>query len=305
MLKIAYNLKEERIWVIMLNHSDYYYTISQVSHITGLTKETTRKWEQRHQLIQPTRLENGYRQYTQSDVLRLLQIQHYIRDGATIRSAMEKTNTLPAFQPQTTHYLFKLLEYGWNCDEAAFHKILQEAHLILSINEFLHQLIIPFLHQVGDNWQNHSWFEYQETLASTIIRDFLATIRRSFPVNHERPLVLGACLPGENHEIAIEILLIQASIKGYRNFMIGSSPSVSTIEALILKLEPQVVLLSAATLKPFELFPDELLNLEKFAAQHPHIRFVIGGEGARIYTEKQPFKHLTFCNDMATIFNSY
>ncbi len=83
----------------MLNHSDYYYTISQVSHITGLTKETTRKWEQRHQLIQPTRLENGYRQYTQSDVLRLLQIQHYIRDGATIRSAMEKTNTLPAFQP--------------------------------------------------------------------------------------------------------------------------------------------------------------------------------------------------------------
>lgn len=290
--------------IFMINKPNYYYTIAQTSQITGLTKETIRKWEERYQLIQPKRLKNGYRQYTQQDILCLFQIQKFVRQGSSIREAMEKTTPTLDYHPQIVHYLFQLLEYGYNCDEVAFHCILTEAQLMLNIEEFLNELITPFLYKVGDNWENKIWYEYQETLASAIIRDFLAVIRRNLSVNSEQPLIIGACLPGEQHEIAMEMLLIQASIKGYRNLMIGSSPSVSTIEQLVDKLKPTIVLLSAATLLPFEHYPDELANLEKFAEKQATVRFIIGGEGARRYIEAHPFKHIQFCNELSKIFTS-
>lgn len=285
----------------MLNKSSYYYTIAQTSQITGLTKETIRKWEERYQFIQPTRLKNGYRQYTQQDILYLFQIQKFVRQGSSIREAIEKITPTFEYNPQIVHYLFRLLEYGYNCDEVAFHRILTEAQLTLNIEEFLNDLITPFLYKVGDNWENKIWYEYQETLASAIIRDFLAVIRRSLPVDNEQPLIIGACLPGEQHEIAVEMLLIQASIKGYRNLMIGSSPSVSTIEQIVKKLKPSIVLLSASTLLPFEHYPEELANLEKLAATQAAVRFIIGGEGAKHYVATHSFTHLHFCNNLSEI----
>lgn len=285
----------------MLNKSSYYYTIAQTSQITGLTKETIRKWEERYQFIQPTRLKNGYRQYTQQDILYLFQIQKFVRQGSSIREAIEKITLTFEYNPQIVHYLFRLLEYGYNCDEVAFHRILTEAQLTLNIEEFLNDLITPFLYKVGDNWENKIWYEYQETLASAIIRDFLAVIRRSLPVDNEQPLIIGACLPGEQHEIAVEMLLIQASIKGYRNLMIGSSPSVSTIEQIVKKLKPSIVLLSASTLLPFEHYPEELANLEKLAATQAAVRFIIGGEGAKHYVATHSFTHLHFCNNLSEI----
>ncbi|WP_243387179.1 MerR family DNA-binding transcriptional regulator [Bacillus kexueae] len=37
------------------------YHIQQVLNLTGLSKQVIRKWEERYQIVQPQRLDNGYR----------------------------------------------------------------------------------------------------------------------------------------------------------------------------------------------------------------------------------------------------
>ena len=50
------------------------YTIQQVAEMTGLSKQVIRKWEDRYSIIQPERLENGYRIYSSEEVALLKKV---------------------------------------------------------------------------------------------------------------------------------------------------------------------------------------------------------------------------------------
>ena len=53
------------------------YTIQQVAEMTGLSKQVIRKWEDRYSIIQPERLENGYRIYSREEVALLKKVVQY------------------------------------------------------------------------------------------------------------------------------------------------------------------------------------------------------------------------------------
>ena len=40
-----------------LNPANWHYNITQVSEITGLSKQVIRKWEERYQIVEPMRLD--------------------------------------------------------------------------------------------------------------------------------------------------------------------------------------------------------------------------------------------------------
>lgn len=81
-------------------------------------------------------------------------------------------------------------------------------------------------------WENREWFEYQEAVIAMVIRDYLVQIRRSYQYKEDAPLIMGACLPGEYHEVPLHILLLQAMLLGWKSFLIGSSPAMGAIESL-------------------------------------------------------------------------
>lgn len=62
------------------------YTIQQVSNVTGLSKQVIRKWEERYEFIQPERLENGYRVYSEKDVNALLRVKLLSEKGYSVCS---------------------------------------------------------------------------------------------------------------------------------------------------------------------------------------------------------------------------
>ena len=63
------------------------YYIQQVADITGISKQVIRKWEERYQLIQPTRLDNGYRIYSDKDINTLLTVKALAEQGHSIKQA--------------------------------------------------------------------------------------------------------------------------------------------------------------------------------------------------------------------------
>lgn len=280
------------------------YYIQQVSDMTGLSKQVIRKWEERHELVQPGRLANGYRVYKEKDVNTLLKVKLLAEQGYSIKQAAEIVNLEHEETPKDleevassyeklNNHVFQLLEKGFQCDEFEMNLILQQAYHHYGLESFLSSVIIPFLKEIGIRWEKEEWDEYQEALSSIVVRDYLIQIRRNYRFRDDAPLLLGACLPLEMHEVPLHIILLQCMLRGWKTVLIGSSPAVGSIQSLITKLGPQRVVLSATTTIPFEQHPNILQELDQFAIENKEIDFFLGGQGAVKYTkEVNPLKNI-------------
>ncbi|MHA0856573.1 MerR family transcriptional regulator [Paenibacillus sp. CMAA1364] len=290
------------------------YFIQQVADVTGLSKQVIRKWEERYDLIQPERLDNGYRMYSEKDVNTLLRVKALSDKGHPVSQAVilvkekddpneelfQEDNPMTDFKEMNS-YVFQLLEKGSLCDEIEINLILQRAYNVFGLTLFLTSVVIPFLKEVGNRWERKDWDEYQESFSSMIVRDFLVQIRRNYPCREDAPLVLGACLPNEQHELPLHILLLQFMMRGWRTLLVGTSPAPKSIEALVQKLKPAKVVLSATTTIPFENNPDLLQELDQFAANHKKIDFYLGGCGAMKYTANKKLHSLHISNSIEDI----
>ncbi|MBS4201133.1 MerR family transcriptional regulator [Bacillus sp. FJAT-49732] len=288
------------------------YTIQQVSDMTGLSKQVIRKWEERYGLIQPNRLENGYRIYSKEDVNTLIKIKLLSEQGHSIKQAALLINEIttpeiplekgvsPTFE-QWNDYVFRLLEKGKHCDEIELSFILQQAYHHLGLSLFIESVVVPFLKEVGNKWEKNEWDEYQESVSSLVVRDFLVQIRRNYQYRENAPFVLGACLPHEHHEVPLHLVLLQLMIKGWKTQLVGASPAPGSIESLVEKLKPNVVLLSATTTIPFETDPELLRKLDHFAEKNRNIDFYLGGSGAMAYKDHYKLQAISITNSIEGI----
>lgn len=278
------------------------YSIQQVSDITGISKQVIRKWEERYQLVRPNRMENGYRSYTEKDINILLKVKTLTETGNSIKQAatiiaMEDSFLKEDFTgnevklgqqfEEKNEFVLQLIKEGVYCNEQGMTIILQQAYHSLGLENFLKVVVVPFLNEVGTHWQTKQWSEYQEALSSLVVRDFLIQIRRNFKYVEGAPLLMGACLPSEQHEVPLHILLLQGMIRGWKTLLIGSSPAPGSIEEMVEKCKPKKVLLSATTTIPFK---DNLIQkLDDFAGKHNTVEFFLGGNGTIEYFKGNSF----------------
>ena len=260
------------------------FLVKEVSQLTGLSRQVIRKWEDRYNIVNPKRHENGYRLYTKKDVSTLLAVCEIREEGHSIKEAIrlynerQVANTIP--KEPLNEYVQALLEKGSHYDEAGIIQILKQAHHRYGLELFLSTTIQPIMMEIGDRWSHGKWDESQETITSLVIRDFLVQIRRNFELPQDAPKILGCCLPGETHEIPLHILLLQAMMSGWQTIAAGPSPKLSSIEYLVQRLKPDKLLLSATTSIPFKTHPDLYKELEAIAERNPEVEFYLGGQGA-------------------------
>jgi MerR family transcriptional regulator, light-induced transcriptional regulator len=294
------------------SNEDGFFTIQQVADITGLSKQVIRKWEERYGIINPKRMENGYRIYSKQDVQTLLKTKTLSEQGHTLKQAallvrdMEEVPEIPIVQGNPVHdeglneYVFQLLEKGWHCDEIELNLILKQAYHHVGLQRFITNIAVPFLKEVGKKWENHEWDEFQESVSSLVVRDFLVQIRRNHPYRENVPFVLGACLPNEQHEVPLHLTLVQFMLEGWKTQLIGTSPAPGAIESLVHKLKPDVVLLSVTTAIPFEKDPELLQKLDQFAEKQRDVSFYLGGQGISYLPNYKP-RAITVTNSIEDI----
>ena len=83
----------------------------------------------------------------------------------------------PGHDEELNEYVFQLLEKGWHCDEIELNLILKQAYHHVGLERFITNIVVPFLKEVGKKWESHEWDEYQESVSSLVVRDFLVQIR--------------------------------------------------------------------------------------------------------------------------------
>ncbi|MBB4827077.1 DNA-binding transcriptional MerR regulator [Sporosarcina luteola] len=291
------------------------YTIKQVAEATGLSTQVIRKWEERYSLILPDRLPNGYRIYSEQDIQLLTKVKMLADQGFPIRQAAamakeklgEGSPVPPMHAAQSTHdneTVGKLLECGTNCDEIELNVLLQNSYLQLGLAQFLDSIVIPFLKEVGLRWERGEWDEYQESVSSLVVRDFLVQIRRTHQYRNNAPVLVAACLPQERHEIPIHILALKSMMRGYKTIVVAASPAPGAIQSLVKRLKPVKVLLSASTTLPFKESPGLLEEMDAFAATEKATDFYLGGHGALLYAANRPVKALKITNSLEDVFEN-
>lgn len=289
------------------------YNIQQVANMTGLSKQVIRKWEERYGIVQPKRLDNGYRIYSPEEVNALLYVKSLVEKGHSVKQAAMHLKEAGPFQQTApiaprehvkeavNEHVHSLLSAGTLCDEAAMNRLLQQAYHTYGLQPFLHSVVIPFLREIGQRWGDGSWGEYQEALASLVVRDFLVQLRRNFQFHENAPLLLGACLPHERHENPLHIILLECMLRGWRTVMLGPSPAPNAIQSTVEQLRPQKVVLSATTTIPFEQNEHLLQELDEFARSHPHVQFYIGGPGTMRHLQGKTLQFIRATNELADV----
>ncbi|WP_285766147.1 MerR family transcriptional regulator [Peribacillus sp. SI8-4] len=275
------------------------FYIKEVSAVTGLSKQVIRKWEERYDIIQPVRHENGYRLYSEEDISTLLTIKSLQKKGLSIKQAMVLAKD--AHVTELNYYVIQLMEIGYTCNELDLLIVLKQAYHFYGLEKFLTYVVSPFFKKIGDMWESGEWDEYQESVSSMAVKDFLVQIRRNFQYSDKAKLVLGACLPHEYHEIPVHYILLQFMLRGWKTTLIGASPAPGSIQSLITRLKPVKVLLSASTTLPFEKDPDLLSTLDLFAAENKEIEIFLGGAGAIQYTKDKTINNICVTNSIEEI----
>jgi len=287
-----------------------WYSIKQISQLTGLSTFVIRKWEERYVCVRPQRLHNGYRVYSEEDLQRLLRIKQLVDRGYTVKNALMTLADRPCEAPgdaaepasgeassssgaidaveldgdgealsSSDKCIGRLLSAAERCDAKSIR-----SYLLQSIHEkglaFLLNAVLPcFLRAMREEWTADPRSELQRHVAATVVRDFLIQQRASVSERDDAPLLIGACLPSEHQEIPLHLVMLEASLKGWRTLYLGPSPSRAALEHAVERLKPNKVALYAATPCRFDDDPALLRFVEGLSKKYPRCSFYIGGEG--------------------------
>ncbi|MBK7583999.1 MAG: MerR family transcriptional regulator [Myxococcales bacterium] len=270
------------------------HRIGAVARITGISTHALRVWERRYGTTQPQRSGGGDRLYSDQDVQRLrlvkrlLGLGHAIGDVAKLpHDELEKLLALhddpgTALEHPADRLLERYLADVEKLDLSAAEQTLAGAALALPRREFIDQVLVPLLHEVGSRWQTGSLHVAEEHAASAMVRSQLGAMLRLFAPEQSAPVAVATTLAGELHELGALMSAVVAAMSGWRTLFLGPNLPVSEIVHSARTCTADAVLISCVAIRPAEAAP---LLAELSNALPPGTALVVGGHSAQQVTE--------------------
>src|SRR6185312_9868043 len=137
-----------------------------------------------------------------------------------------------------------LLRQFITLDESSANQTIAQAFAIYSIEEVCRSLFTPTLTRLGQLWRAGEITVTTEHFASALIRERLASLFRSAPINDDAPLALVGCAPGELHELGPLMLALFLRRAGLRVAYLGQSVELESLVDAVEAVGPASVLLS-------------------------------------------------------------
>jgi methanogenic corrinoid protein MtbC1 len=240
------------------------FSMRVVTRMSGLTADTIRKWEQRYGAVQPRRTKGNTRKYTAADVRRLALLREITSRGPRIKEVallgepeLEKVLTdlrtragLAAADPGAGAVC-----YGWeqvrndylsavrSFDVRRARDLLSRAAGLLSASDFIKEIALPVLREVGEQWSEGRVSPAHEHLASTQIRQMLTSILHFSSPPPGATRMLATTPQGHLHELGVMMGAVMASNRGLDPVYLGPDlPAAAILAALDLSRARLVLL---------------------------------------------------------------
>ncbi|HEU4423450.1 MAG TPA: MerR family transcriptional regulator, partial [Pilimelia sp.] len=184
--------------------------IGELSRRLGVSDHVLRAWERRYSLLRPVRSTGGFRLYSEADLERVRRMQAYLAQGlsaaeaarAAIDVAPPSDPVVDPGAPALGEAVDSLARAVDEFDEPAAQAVLDRLFSTLTVETLLRDVLLPYLHELGERWERGSASVAQEHFASNVIRGRLASLARGW--GHGRgPRAVLACAPDELHDIAL------------------------------------------------------------------------------------------------------
>jgi MerR family transcriptional regulator, light-induced transcriptional regulator len=223
--------------------------IGELSRRTGVSPELLRAWEQRYGLLRPSRSPGGFRLYSSDDEARVRRTTALIGQGLSAAEAARLAVDPPQHDEGVTARLtvdevseelrLALDRFDGNAAHAALDRVFNT----FSTEYSLLDVLVPYLHDLGERWAAGTLTVAQEHFASHLIRGRLLGIADDWGAGGPSSAVL-ACLPGEAHDLGLVFLGILLARRGWRVTFLGADTPVDTLETTVEALAPTVVVLA-------------------------------------------------------------
>src|SRR5690242_12725509 len=148
--------------------------IGELSRRTGVSPELLRAWEQRYGLLRPSRSTGGFRLYSSADEARVRRTTALIAEGAPAAeaarlAAIDETTNQQTEQPFVADLAGRLQRALDGFDAAAAQDALDHLFAAVSLEFAITEVLIPYLHDLGERWASGTATVAQEHFASNLI----------------------------------------------------------------------------------------------------------------------------------------
>jgi DNA-binding transcriptional MerR regulator/methylmalonyl-CoA mutase cobalamin-binding subunit len=253
------------------------FRIGELSRRSGVSPELLRAWERRYDLLRPTRSTGGLRLYSSDDVERVQAMQEHLASGlAAAEAAALVSRPAPERDEAVAPPSAARDELGAalaRFDEAGAQAVLDSLLARMSLDVVLGEVIVPYLHDLGEGWERGEVSVAQEHFASSVLRGRLLGLARGWG-RGLGPRVVLACAPGEQHDLGLIAFGLALRARGWRIVYLGADTPLESVADTARETEPAYVVVSAVAGRPFRAHREEL---ERLAAEH---RLCAGGAGA-------------------------
>jgi DNA-binding transcriptional MerR regulator len=226
--------------------AESYLRIGELSRRTGVSVDLLRAWEKRYGLLEPSRSGGGFRLYSEADVARVEAMQHHLAAGLAAAEAARQTQR-PAARERGAGAVEpakdELAEALARFDDAAAHAVLDRLLATLSVEAVLAQVVLPYLHELGEAWERGDASVAQEHFASALVRGRLLGLARGWG-GGSGPHALLACPPGELHDLGLIAFGLALRGHGWQITYLGQDTPLEAVAEEAERLLPHAVVLA-------------------------------------------------------------
>jgi DNA-binding transcriptional MerR regulator len=253
--------------------------IGELSRRVGVSDHVLRAWETRYGLLTPVRSSGGFRLYSDSDERRIRRMQYHLAQGLSAaeaaRTAIAEANARAASTSDTVgsdrtgrpelHELARALQGALDdFDEGAAQSVLDRVLSEFTLATTLRDVVVPYLHELGERWGRGEISIAQEHFASNVIRGRLAGLARGWGTG-QGPRAFVACPPDELHDLPLLIFGIVLNRSGWRVHNFGASTPIEELFQEAGRSRPELVVVAATTTDRFTAIRSGLAGLAAIA----------------------------------------
>ena len=249
----------------------HHLRIGELSRRVGLKPELLRAWENRYGLLQPARTNGGLRLYSPADERRVRRMQERIGEGLSAAEAARLVladetgaGAEPGVQPleRDAERLRVALD---RLDAEEANAALDRLLASFLLDTVLSAVVLPYLRELGERWDQGSATVAQEHFASNLLRTRLAALARGWETG-SGPLALLACAPGELHDLPLLMFGLAIRGRGWRVAYLGADTPGDSLADAARELEPSLIVVSAVLRSRFR---RAAADLAAIARRHP------------------------------------
>jgi methanogenic corrinoid protein MtbC1 len=163
-------------------------------------------------------------------------------------------------QNDTTHARDELATALLAFDETRAHAAFDALVAALSLDTLVGDVVVPYLHELGDRWERGEISVAQEHFASALLRGRLLGLARGWGQGLG-PTALLACAPGEQHDLGLIAFGLALRARGWRILYLGPDTPLESLAGAARSSRPDRIVVSAVDPNMLDAERDRLLEL--------------------------------------------